>query len=53
MTGQLQFDEYVFATTTLTEDGVVTPTRYEVHETENGIVAIAEDCVLYGDPRRP
>ena len=53
MPGQIHFDEYVFTTTTLTEDGVVTPTRYEVQQTENGIVATAKDCVLYGDPRRP
>ena len=53
MSTKFQFDEYVFTTTTLTEYGVVTPLRYEVQETENGIVATAKDCVLYGDPRRP
>lgn len=52
MPGQFRFEEYVFSATTLTESGVVTPLGFDIHETENGIVATARDCVLYGDPRR-
>jgi hypothetical protein len=52
MPGQFQFAEYVFSTTALTESGVVTPLGFDIHETENGIVATARDCVSYGDPRR-
>lgn len=53
MSTKFQFDGYDFSVTTLTKYGVVTPSHFEIQETENGVVATVKNCVLYGDPRRP
>jgi len=53
MSPQIEFEQYSFAVTTLTEFGVVTPLSFDLQETRNGVIGTSKECTLFGDSRRP
>jgi hypothetical protein len=49
----IEFDQYVFAISVLTENGVVIPSHFDIQDQQNGVKATAQEVLLFGDPQRP
>jgi hypothetical protein len=49
----IEFDQYVFAISVLTENGVVIPSHFDIQDQQNGVKATAQEVFLFGDPQRP
>jgi hypothetical protein len=53
MTQKLQYKDYEFTVSAITEQGVVTPVDFDAAAQTDGIVAVSRACVLFDDPNRP